>query len=1493
MSLNISHPLKTLKYVEKQLVSRGDAHFIQILLKFKKEFSSPCSTVLVEEHQSHLYHFLDTLQWVEEKWGSFRMFSDNIHLLETLNQIEDQWYSSDYDMFSEESDDILTTLQRFAQASNSFNMFLEGFHFFKESLPLDTLQWIEEKDLLFPANCLPIVSHLCETLQRMEDECNSFYTFLVEYLFSEELDTLSVLLRIEEDWGSFRMYLEEFRSKVSDFVETSQECREGCDSFIILLETYLLSSEDYLLLMQDEWSSFDFFSEEHMSLFDRLRLLKRDSNFLSIIIELHIFKDQPDVSWGKVRALFHGAADELIKMYSTEVSPWNHQFYDYICHLQYEFQQTKLEIMRANFPFPKISCQLLANEDGIVIPGSVMKFIDIVADSLSNLLKFDNPSSLLCIGGRCMVQIEMVLKGLDFLSSFVCFVSDRCIETRVQHALFTHVVQVAWQTTMATWLYLPSNEYMYQDTAPNGENPLLSDLLQRKIQLIQPSICKFYIHILQALNLVESQWNPVINVKYVFDCEVGFLESLRRTLKGLPVSSNCIAIKAELQETLNFFGDTLVNLPTQVIELHLQDIDFSIVDAGLLVCSLNDDNENLDFTGKIQSMQSVIYLIARKKFLLQFNLPGIDRVDSANFVLDNREKFLSMYSNSVDSVQSQLPKIQKELQFFQAVVQQQDGLQHFATKTSHLVYEVEHMVDTCKKKDVPDWCLFIWILNIGEDIRMLMAEVAEIAEIPNELLSSPNKLTSFVQLVLKGFVRIFGVASSQLASKQRINEEIVGFEDVKDELIGKLKGGPSGLDVISIVGMAGLGKTTLANKLYSDESVVSYFDIHAHCCVSQQYTRKDLLLAILHDIITDERAKLGRETENELADKLRKLLMRKRYLLLIDDVWETSAWDDLKLCFPEDNNGSRIILTTRHYEVASHAKHDSDPHKLRSLNNDESWMLLNKKVFNNESCPLIPRDIGQEIVRKCGGLPLSIILVAGILTRMKKDKHCWEQVATNLGPNIQDQMEGTLDLSYQHLPPYLKPCFLYLGLFPEDREIQVSKLTWLWIAEGFIKPHAGKTLEEIAENHLENLVGRNLVMVKKRSFDGRIKACRIHDLVHEFCRKKAKLENIIQRINGDAGSDPTQFFPPKCNTSRRLSLHSQCDDIAKWCLCFSNLKSFQFRESRRTAFSLIDHASVILKRFKFLRVLDFEFTVIDSFPQELSLLRYVTFRTDNDTLSLPANLWNLETLIVQGTRGRISLPETIGKMIKLRHLQINDQAFFSMQNEQEFLVSPSKMEDLQTLSSVYFSCAGSADKILAKTPNLQRLTCEVSAFDDSFTAFNNLAMLEILKISSGAALTSVDKLKLPSHLKKLTLSNFYINLNEVTTLSTLEVLKLLGVTICSNTWKVKDEQFSKLKFLKLENLSFSEWDVSDDAFPYLEHLVLIRCPYLEVIPSCFGYMSSLKSIEVKSCKESLADSAMVIKEMQVEDMGFSDFEVIIHRTDQQCSNTRSGITYQI
>ncbi|MCD7456852.1 hypothetical protein HAX54_033335 [Datura stramonium] len=1193
-----------------------------------------------------------------------------------------------------------------------------------------------------------------------------------------------------------------------------------------------------------------------------------DFKFQEIILNLQRFIDEPYVT-KKVRALIQDTVPDQGEFCYKEMRPWSRYF-----HNRSIIREIKLEI-RAKCSFPKVSLQLSPNKDNVVNPRFVMKIIDNVAENLRDLLIFSYSRNFFRVPEN---QIAMVLKELKFLRGFVCFVSSRCIETKIQDTLFTHVLVVVWYTTMTAWLYLPNDNYTcLEATSVDETNSLFLGLLQERMQHTEPTICKIYIDVLQALKLEESRWYPIISVKHVVDCEVGFTKTLLHHLKEIPIYSNGAAIKATLQEMLNFLKTKLINLPVHALEFHLQEIDSAIIDAGVLVYSLYDKKEEtvmeetnqvfiLDFAGKIQSMQAVIYLITRKSFHLQSDLYRADGVGSTDFILDNLKDLVSLYSNSIDCVKSLLQTIQNELKCFQSVVAQQDGLQHLSAQLIGLAYEVEYIFDACKKKDVPDWCLFFWILNIGEDIRVLMAEVAEIQEkdVSDLALHDTEDATRSHN-------------SSRLTMNPVVNDEVVGLTNVMDELRGTLVEGSSNLDVVSIVGMPGVGKTTLANKLYFDQSVVAHFDIRAQCCVSQEYTRKDLLSTILGDLI-GRTARLDEEAEDVLADKLRKQLFGARYLILIDDIWETSAWDDLKLCFHDANNGSRIILTTRHYDVAFHAKHDTDPLVLQLLSNDESWMLLQNKVFNKESCPLALQDVGKRIAQKCGGLPLSIVLVAGTLARMEKEKHCWEQVAADLGPHIHAQSEDTINLSYQSLPHHLKLCFLYFGVFSEDREIQVSKLTWLWISEGFVKAHTEKLSEDIANGYLDNLVERNLVMVAKNSFDGKIKACRIHDLLLEFCRKKAKLENFLERIKGDSHTYPFHCFAPECKTPCRLSLYSRCSDLAKRCLSFSHLKSFQFRESRNIAFSSINLASYTFRRFKFLRVLDIELTIVDSFPQELTLLRYLAFRTAKDTLSLPANLLNLETLIVQGLGGRVSVPDTIWEMVKLRHLHIYDQAFFTLNKEEGFSESSSKMDDLQTISSVCFSCVENADKVLEKTPNLRKLRCEVSKLDGSFPAFSKLKKLEMLKISSGSTLTWINNLKFPSYLKKLTLSNFCINLNEVTTLSNLEVevLKLVGVTISSNTWKVKDEQFSKLKFLKLENPSFSEWDVSDGAFPCLEHLVLKRCRHLKVIPSCFGYMPSLKSIEVKSCKESLAESAIVIKGMQVEEIGYSGFEVFIH-----------------
>ncbi|XP_019266467.1 PREDICTED: putative late blight resistance protein homolog R1A-3 isoform X2 [Nicotiana attenuata] len=1314
------------------------------------------------------------------------MSSDIPNPLETLQLIEQKYSSITYNP---------ATLKRIAEECHSFCMVLDGYRFSEGSCSLDTLHRIEEdwgSFLEFSDEYLSMLSHLRETLKWTEDECSSFNIFLSEK--PDTFDLCYALWQADRECGSLVIFSEKYLSSDESLpIETLQRIKDECDSLEVDLSAFKYLERIF-------------------------KFLKRDIKLLDIILNLQIFTGEQDLI-KKVQALFQGAAADLFLIYSLQVIPESNQFQHCVSGLENNFWQTKLEI-RAKYSFTGISFQLLANND-------------------------ENPRD----------QIEKALKELKFLKSFVCFVSDRCIESQVQHTFFTHVLEVAWHTTVVTWLYLPSKKYIDSD-ADEGY-PLFSDLLRSKIQPIEPSISKIYIDVLQAIKLVQSQWCPVVQIKYVVDCEVGFVETLLHNLEELPFILNGIEIK----EMLNFLRALLVQVP----EFSLQDIDSVIIDAGLLVYSLNNKEKgDLDFRVKIWSMQAMIYLITRKTFLFQSSLPGIDVVGSTDFILDNREKCLSLYL-SFDFVENQLRALQKELKCFQVVVEQQE---HLVTQINGWVYEVEHISDACRKKNVPDWCLLLWILDIGEDLRVLMAEIAELQD-KNEF-----------DLVLHNTTDVPNAhISSKFASNASTNEEMVGFKDVMVELRGKLIKGSVNLDVVSIVGMPGLGKTTLANELYVDEFVVSYFDICVHCCVSQEYKRKDLLLALLRDV-TDDKAKLDKEAENELADKLQKLLKPKRYLVLIDDVWKRSAWDDLQSCFPENKKGSRIILTTRHYEVASYAKHVSDPHKLRFFDIDESWTLLQNKVFNKERCPLVLEAVGKSIAQKCGGLPLSMVLVAGILTRMKKEKHCWEQVSTNLGPNIQAQSEGTLDLSYRNLPHYLKPCFLYMGVFPEDREIQVSKLTWLWIAEGFINTHMEKLSEDIAKFYLENLIGRNLVMVAKKSSDGRIKTCRIHDLVLEFCRKKAKLENFLERIR-DSGSSPSQFSPPMCNTSRRLYLYSQSENLPKWCLFFSHVKSFQFREARNIAFSSIDCFLDTFKRFKFLRVLDFEFTMIDSIPQELTLLKYLAFRTAQDTLSLPDNLQNLETLIVQGLRGRVSLSNTIWKMVKLRHIHIYERAFFTLNSGQEFSECDSTMVNLQTVSSTCFSCVDNADKILEKMPNLQKLRCEVSKFDGSFPAFCNLTKLETLKISSGTKLTLIDQLKFPSSLKKLTLSNFHIHLTEVANHPKLEVLKLLGVTISSNVWKVNDEQFLQLKFLKLENPSFSEWDASDNAFPCLEHLVLRRCRHLKAIASCFGNVSSLKSVEIISCNEELVKSAEAVRE-ELEGMsGTSGFELFIPKQQKK------------
>ncbi|KAM3267562.1 hypothetical protein P3S67_032191 [Capsicum chacoense] len=260
---------------------------------------------------------------------------------------------------------------------------------------------------------------------------------------------------------------------------------------------------------------------------------------------------------------------------------------------------------------------------------------------------------------------------------------------------------------------------------------------------------------------------------------------------------------------------------------------------------------------------------------------------------------------------------------------------------------------------------------------------------------------------------------------------IVGFKEETNWLISKLTSGPKDVDVISITGMPGLGKNTLAYKVYNDESVCRHFDVRAWCTVDQEYDENKLLVKLFNQV-TGSDLKSSEDEDIDVADKLRKQLYGKRYLIVLDDVWDTTTWDDLTRPFPKDEKGSRIILTTRQKEVAFHGKGNIDPLNLRLLRPEESWELLEKRAFRKESCPDELLDVGKEIAQNCKGLPLMADLIAGVIAGLEMKKAVWLDVRNNLTSFIfgsEVDVMKVIELSYDHLPEAMLslPCIFSKG----------------------------------------------------------------------------------------------------------------------------------------------------------------------------------------------------------------------------------------------------------------------------------------------------------------------------------------------------------------------------------------------------------------------------------------------------------------------------------
>ncbi|XP_059436275.1 disease resistance protein RPM1-like [Corylus avellana] len=310
-------------------------------------------------------------------------------------------------------------------------------------------------------------------------------------------------------------------------------------------------------------------------------------------------------------------------------------------------------------------------------------------------------------------------------------------------------------------------------------------------------------------------------------------------------------------------------------------------------------------------------------------------------------------------------------------------------------------------------------------------------------------------------------------------DEVVGIESTRDELISWLVGGEFKRSVISVVGMGGIGKTILVRKVYETESVKRHFDCHVWITVSQSYNIQKILMSIANQIYHEEIIALRQidmTDEITLISQLKKCLQQKRYVVVFDDVWKTEFWEIVKHSLPCSDKGSRIIITTRSDLIGVSCKESLTDmvHKVQPLSQEKAWELFCRKAFQTEfqrCCPNELMRLSIEIVKKCEGLPLAIVAIGGLLSTKEKVPLEWKKLLDSLSYELECNPHLTsvttiLSLSCYDLPCYLKSCYLYFGIFPEDYSINGARLVWLWVAEGFITRKKGKPLEDVAEEFL-------------------------------------------------------------------------------------------------------------------------------------------------------------------------------------------------------------------------------------------------------------------------------------------------------------------------------------------------------------------------------------------------------------------------------------------